>query len=99
MDYGIQNDELTVYLNEDIDHASVMRLRPWIEDLLQKHRPLLLTLDLADVDFMDSAGIGFVIGRYKSMKKSGGRLKIVNAKSKVTKILHMACIEQLVEIH
>lgn len=98
MNYGIQNDVLTVCLHEDIDHASVTRLRPWIEDLIQKHRPRLLTLDFADVDFMDSAGIGFVIGRYKSMRKSGGCLKIVNAKSKVTKILHMACIEQLVEI-
>lgn len=99
MDYIIQNDMLKISLDQDIDHASVMLLRPHIEDLIFKHKPAVLVLDMGKVEFMDSAGIGFIIGRYKSMKKAGGRLQIANAKSKILKILHMACIEHLVKIN
>lgn len=55
----------------------------------------MLTFDLESVSFMDSSGIGIVLGRYKVVSKRGGRLRIINANRRVERILRMAGIFQL----
>ena len=57
----------------------------------------LLTFDLESVSFMDSSGIGIVLGRYKVVSKGGGRLRIINANRRVERILRMAGIFSIAE--
>jgi len=57
-----------------------------------------LVIDLKGLDFIDSSGIGFVIGRYKVIRKCNGVIEIVNAGKKVRKILDMSGIGKIIKI-
>ena len=61
-----QGDALTVYLTGEIDHCVAEGLRNEIEMLIVAHDPHRLILDFSQVSFMDSSGIGMIIGRYKT---------------------------------
>ena len=66
-----QGDALTVYLTGEIDHCVAEGLRNEIEMLIVAHDPHRLILDFSQVSFMDSSGIGMIIGRYKTMIARG----------------------------
>ena len=54
-------------------------------------------LDLAGVDFMDSSGLGLVLGRYRKIKELGGDMFISNASARTAKILKMAGVDKLIK--
>lgn len=60
--------------------------------------PKKVIIDLEKVKFMDSAGIGLIIGRYKVAKSYGGSLEIKNVSEKLNRIFEMAGIHKIVEI-
>ena len=56
---------LTAYLDGEIDHHSAKNMRETIDAAIAELMPEMLVLDFKDVSFMDSSGIGLVMGRYK----------------------------------
>lgn len=58
-----------------------------------------LILNLEKVTFIDSSGLGVVIGRYKRIKAKGGRMSIVGAKPQVEKILFFSGVNRLVPLY
>jgi stage II sporulation protein AA (anti-sigma F factor antagonist) len=87
-----------VLLSGEIDHHSAALLRASIDDaIIQKHPPLL-TLDFSDVTFMDSSGIGLVMGRYKLLKTVQGRIRVENLSPSAYKVMVLAGLEKLGEI-
>lgn len=91
-------DCLTAFLSGDIDHHNAAAIRSVIDDAAQKQRPPLLRLDFADVSFMDSSGIGLVIGRYSLMNDLGGRVEAVNLSDGLYKLMGLAGMDKLVPI-
>ena len=83
-------DELIAALAGEIDHHNSKQIREAIDAELERGGYKLLTFDLESVSFMDSSGIGIVLGRYKVVSKGGGRLRIINANRRVERILRMA---------
>ncbi|MEG1774675.1 MAG: anti-sigma factor antagonist [Oscillospiraceae bacterium] len=65
-------DELRVLLFGEIDHHSAIEMRRQIDEAAERHRPRNLVLDFGGVTFMDSSGIGLVMGRYKLVGGWGG---------------------------
>ena len=57
------------YLDGEIDHHTASVMRNEIDSSIEKNMPSMLILDFRDVTFMDSSGIGFIIGRYNQLKK------------------------------
>lgn len=90
--------EIRVYLDGEIDHHSASLIRISIDDAVICKRPLLLVLDFAKVTFMDSSGIGLVMGRYKLMKSIGGRIRAQNLSASAYKVMKLAGLESLGEI-
>ena len=101
-DYGYEIKSrdrlLCVYLYGEIDHHSAVDLRRDLDDLILQRRPHRLVLDLARIEFMDSAGLGLLMGRYRLLKSIGGVLAISNANERVMKILRLAGMERFFEI-
>ncbi len=89
---------LTLTLQGDIDHHSAVTVRAEIDDLLARTRPDCLRLDLSQVEFMDSSGLGLILGRYNTMQRLGGRLILASPSARVEKILTLAGIERLLPI-
>lgn len=89
---------LRVKLKGDIDHHSAVAIRSGIDSLLYKIRPRRLYLDLSGVDFMDSSGLGLIMGRYALIKEIGGDMVVTDPCTGVEKVLRLAGLERLVRI-
>lgn len=90
------DDQLTVYLSGEIDHCSADRLRKEIESLLADARIRRLTLDFEQVSFMDSSGVGMIIGRYRTMRERGGTMTACGLHPPVEKLFHMAGLHRII---
>ena len=89
---------LTVRLSGEIDHHSAVAVRSEIDGMIAELHPERLSLDLSGIDFMDSSGIGLIMGRYARMKAVGGELVILKPNSRVRRIFEMAGLERIVRI-
>lgn len=85
----------TVYLAGELDHHRAAPLRERVDNVIQERRPQTLVLDFSGVGFMDSSGIGFVMGRYRLMQSIGGRLLIRGASPRMEKVMRLAGLERL----
>ncbi len=91
----LKESEMTAVLGGEIDHHSAREIRTAIDEAASKVKPKLLTLDFSDVQFMDSSGVGLIMGRCKLMQLWGGRVKIANLPPKIEKIVSLAGLNQL----
>ena len=88
-------DQMTVYLGGEIDHHNSRKMREDIDSCAQRSMPRTLVLDFGGVEFMDSSGIGLVLGRYRMMQDLGGGLRLENVPSHLRKVMRIAGIENL----
>lgn len=89
------DDLMTVYLSGEIDHHNSKKMREDIDSCAQRNLPQDLVLDFGGVEFMDSSGIGLVLGRYRLMQDLGGKLRLENVPSHIQKVMRVAGIENL----
>lgn len=94
-----QNGEVvTAYLEGEIDHHSAGELRREIDEAVERDRPTMLVLDFKDVTFMDSSGIGLVMGRYKLLKPLGAELHVTNTSPQIGKVMKLAGLDRLARL-
>lgn len=91
----LTDEEMTAYLSGEIDHHNAKEIREEIDDTAQRAKPPLLVLDFKDVTFMDSSGIGLVMGRYAQMQELGGELRVVNLSGHIRKVMKLAGLDRL----
>lgn len=97
LDYEMRRHTLYLRLKNDLDHRAAQQLRPEVDSLLEDASIRRLVLDLKQLRFMDSSGIGFIIGRYKLLSRRGGSVAVVNADKRMDRIFEMAGLYQLVD--
>lgn len=98
INYRIKADELTVFLQDEIDQHSAAGIREFIDKLINRHELITkLVFDLSNVTFMDSSGIGVILGRYKLMKARGGSIAVQKPNESVKRVLRIAGIYSLAE--
>jgi len=95
--YEKKRQTLIVRLENELDHRAANELRGELDELLRDPSVRRLVLDLQKLQFMDSSGIGLIIGRYKLMQKKGGSMAVVNADARMDRIFRMAGLYQIVE--
>ncbi len=88
---------LVVKLAGEIDQSCAEEIRGDIDREITLRHAQNLILDFAAVDFMDSSGLGMIIGRYKQMKARGGKTMIIRAKPQVDKILSLSGLKKIIE--
>ena len=96
--HTVENGKMTLCLSGEIDHHSALMLRQAADDLIYRHRPLEVVLDLSGIEFMDSSGLGFIMGRYALLKKLGGTIIIKAPNDRVKKIIALAGLERIIRI-
>ena len=89
---------LRVCLQGDVDHHSAFMIRKTVDSHISRRKPPLLVLDFGEVTFMDSSGIGLVMGRYKLMKSIGGEIRVENLSASAYRVMRLAGLERLGEI-
>lgn len=95
-----KNKILYAFLKGEIDHHSAPELRESIDNaVLLNDTAQLLVLDFGGVTFMDSSGVGLVMGRYRLVAAKGKKLRVDNLSERDYKIMKMSGIEKLAEIN
>ena len=84
---------LILKITEEIDHHTTEKIRRKMDNEITRYMPRKVLFDFNEVSFMDSAGIGLIIGRYKVAKLFGGEVEIANARPSVKKVLDKYNVE------
>ena len=90
---------LTCQITEEIDHHTTEKIRRILDDEIERYIPKRMVFDFDKVSFMDSAGIGMILGRYKMMRMLGGSMEMINVNSNVRKIFEMSGIPKIIQIN
>lgn len=97
--YDCEDKLLLFQITEEIDHHTTEKIRRRADYEIQRYMPRKAIFDFSSVTFMDSAGIGMIIGRYKLLSMLGGKLEIKNVSENVEKILKMSGILKIIPIY
>ena len=89
---------LYIQITEEIDHHTTEKLRRKMDYEITRFMPRKVVFDFSKVTFMDSAGIGLLIGRYKLAKMLGGSTKIINTSQSIKKVLEMSGIVRIIPV-
>lgn len=95
-----QEDKLLIFkITEELDHHTTEKIRRKADYEIERYIPRKVIFDFDNVTFMDSAGIGLILGRYKNISMLGGTLEVINTSDKVSKILNMSGMERIIKIN
>lgn len=94
-EFDNKNKYLIVYLSGEIDHHSAIDIRMEIDEKISKLKPKKLILDYSDITFMDSSGIGLIMGRHRLMQTIAGQTEVRNVPPKMYKVVKLSGIEKI----
>ena len=86
---------MIAHLSGELDHHTAQALREQVDAAIERSAPALLRLDFQGVTFMDSSGVGLIMGRYRLMRLLGGRLYVCGASERVRQMMRMAGLDKL----
>mgnify|MGYP001213375839 CR=1 FL=1 len=95
-DYTVRENVLILRLAGEIDHHEAESLRQEWQAYIRKHHIVHVILNLEKVDFMDSSGIGVILGRYKEIIARGGELIACHVTSPVDRLFTMAGLYKII---
>ena len=98
IDFYEKDKLLNLEIDEEIDHHRAEILRRNADYEIQRRNPKRVILDFNNVYFMDSAGIGMVIGRYKTASMIGAKIEMKNVKPNIRKIFDMTGVLKIIPI-
>ncbi|MGI6225242.1 MAG: anti-sigma F factor antagonist [Peptococcales bacterium] len=94
----IKNDSLIVKVTGDLDLVIAKEFRESVDKIIMDRPIKNLILDLSEVDFIDSSGLGAILGRYKIIQQRGGKMSIWDAKVSVRRILDLSGIMKIIPV-
>lgn len=96
--YQINGHKLTYNMPKELDHHVAQKLCKELDMLVDSYQVKELVLDFSQTEFMDSSGIGVVIGRSKTMQFHGGRISAINMGRRVDAIFKSAGLNKIVTV-
>ena len=97
MKYQVQENCLTVFLPHELDHHNAEEIRKESDHLIERNHIRYVIFDFAETNFMDSSGIGVIMGRYKLVKNRGGKVTVTNINNSIDRILTISGLYKIVE--
>ena len=99
MKYQVQENCLTIFLPHELDHHNAEEIRKESDHLIEKNHIRYVIFDFEQTNFMDSSGIGVIMGRYKRIYMLGGEVCAVHTNERMKKILTMSGVTKIVQIY
>ena len=94
-DYTIKDNILIVSLHKDLDHHIAENIREKIDELIEDNDIKNLIMDFSGVSFMDSSGIGVIMGRYKKIRYADGEIVVIGVNKMIDKIFTMSALYRI----
>lgn len=96
--YEEHGEALEIRVSGEIDHHCAVAVRAGIDNVLAARRPPRVFLELSGVSFMDSSGLGLIMGRYALVKRYGGRMAVLDPSPAVQKMMDLAGMERMIPV-
>ena len=90
---------LVEILSAELDHHVARDVRQEVDTILMKKQIDYIIFDFQYVNFMDSSGIGVIIGRYKKIVTHGGKVSVINMNSRVKKLFNLSGMSKIISIY
>ena len=94
--YNKEDKLLIMEITEEIDHHTTEKIRRRADYEIQRYMPKKALFDFNNVSFMDSSGIGMVVGRYKLLAMLGGSLELANVKPSLERVFEMSGVLKII---
>ena len=91
-------EPVTVVIGGELDHCSAPQIRRQLDDLLMDERVVHVVLDLENLTFMDSSGIGVLLGRLRTLNARGGSLSVKGMRPSVEKLFRLSGLDRVIGI-
>jgi len=96
-EYEVKGDVLVVRLKADLDHHTALSVREAADSVLARSHAKHILFDFTGVDFMDSSGIGVIMGRYRQVIFQGGRVGVTGVGTNVDRIFRISGLYKIIE--
>ena len=96
--FEVQGNCLTVHLPEEVDHPVSEDIRKESDNIMRKKYIRTMIFDFSETMFMDSSGIGLLMGRYRAMGMRGDCIRATGVSAYIEKLLHLSGVYKFVEI-
>lgn len=94
----LEGDRMLIRIGEDLDHHITKELRDNIDNMIDKGIVKDIDFDFSTTGFMDSAGIGLIMGRYKKITPLGGTIGIVGSNPAIDRIIRISGIHKIIKM-
>ena len=97
--YEAWENSLIIHMPREIDHHNCRNMKRDTDLLLEENYINCIVFDFTHTEFMDSSGIGLVMGRFKLMKQLGGSVEVTGASGSIKRVMTLAGLDKLAPIH
>lgn len=94
-----KNNNLIFFFDGDLDHHNVSELKEKIDREISKAHSKNIVFDFSHVNFMDSSGVGLVLGRYKNLKVAGGDIRISGLDGEIKRIFMLSGLQKIINTY
>ncbi|MFE8702605.1 anti-sigma F factor antagonist [Cytobacillus sp. FJAT-54145] len=94
----VKNDVLCIRLDGELDHHSADELRRHATEAIEKHRIRHIVLNLEQLSFMDSSGLGVILGRYKQIKQQHGEMVVCAISPAIQRLFDMSGLFKIIRL-
>ena len=94
----VENQVLYVNLNGELDHHTSDQLRSRLNTVMSESQIKHIVFNLKHLDFMDSSGIGIIIGRYRKIACFGGKVYAIHADERIKRMLRASGMSSIIEV-
>lgn len=97
-DFQIIQYDLLIQMPKEIDHHESIRIKEKADNYIERKNIKTIVFDFKNTVFMDSSGIGIIVGRYKKISLLGGNVKAIHVNDRIRKILMISGLYKIIDI-
>ncbi|GMB07776.1 SpoIIAA-like anti-anti-sigma regulatory factor [Thermolongibacillus altinsuensis] len=94
----VKQDVLLIRLAGELDHHTAEELRLHVTEVLEKENVRHIILNLEQLTFMDSSGLGVILGRYKQIKRIGGEMVVCSVSPSIKRLFDMSGLFKIIRL-
>ncbi|WP_058485811.1 anti-sigma F factor antagonist [Defluviitalea phaphyphila] len=94
--YSVKRGNLIVKIYGEIDHHTSETIREKLDKEFKKQNVKNIIFDFSEIQFMDSSGIGVIMGRYKNAKERGGKIGVFNLQPQVERVFKLSGLHKII---
>ena len=98
MRYQVEENCLTIYLPREVDHHNADEIRKEADAVISRNHIRYVIFDFDRTDFMDSSGIGLILGRVRQIHPINGKVYLFGGNEIIRKMLEMSGIQNVVTV-